>query len=130
MRTTWATPIFIRTKQGLKLTHEGQIFLDTAVKSSGWAGHEKPPGRRVLEKCPRLGDLRRLRPESPVPFTPGAAGFLPQLSKVSVEIVEARTKDLEEKLQKGTIDLGILIPPLSDSSNLRVFMDEEIVLAA
>ena len=124
-------PIFIRTKQGLKLTHEGQIFLDTAREilrlerdmRSRLADASSDMSGSVIfavsaQRAPFL--LPRVLPE-----------FYRSYPKVSVEIVEARTKELEEKLQKGSIDLGILIPPLSDSNlTCEVFMDEEIVLAA
>ncbi len=123
-------PIFIRTAQGLKLTWEGTVFLDTAREILRL---ERDMKNRLADES---GDI-----SGSVAFAVSAqrAPFLmPQVlpefyrkyPQVTVEIVEGRTKDLEEKLQKGSIDLGILVPPLSNSSLCcEVFMDEEILLA-
>ena len=124
------SPIFVRTKQGLKLTSEGQIFLDTARNILQL---ERDMRNRLSDMTKTLnGTIVFAVSAQRAPFL--LPQVLPEFSRrypqVTVNIVEKRTKDLEYELQKGTIDLGILIPPLTSSSlTCEAFMDEEIVLA-
>lgn len=103
-------PIFIRTKQGLKLTCEGAMFLDTArsilrlerdMRNRLADASGSMSGSMIFavsaQRAPFL--LPRVLPE-----------FYQKYPGVNVEIVEGRTKDLEDQLKKGTIDLGLIIP--------------------
>ena len=123
-------PIFIRTKQGLKLTREGTVFLDTAREILRL---ERDMRSRLADEAGTVsGSVIFAVSAQRAPFLMPQVlpEFYRKYPQVTVEIVEGRTKDLEEKLQKGTIDLGILVPPLSDSGICcEVFMDEEILLA-
>lgn len=123
-------PIFIRTKQGLKITGEGQIFLDTARHILGL---ERDMRNRLADMCSMPGGTVVFAVSAQrAPFL--LPHVLPEFSRlcpnVTVNIVEGRTKDLEYELYKGSIDLGILIPPLAGRTlDCEIFMDEEIVLA-
>lgn len=124
------SPIFIRTKQGLKLTGEGRIFLDTARNILEL---ERDMRNRLADMTENLnGTIVFAVSAQRAPFL--LPHVLPEFSRrypqMKVNIVEKRTKDLEYELQKGSIDLGILIPPLTNHAlDCEVFMDEEIVLA-
>ena len=123
-------PIFIRTKQGLKLTREGAVFLDTAREILRL---ERDMRNRLADQAGAVSGaviFAVSAQRAPFLMPQVLPEFYRKYPQVTVEIVEGRTKDLEEKLQKGTIDLGILVPPLSDSGICcEVFMDEEILLA-
>lgn len=123
-------PIFIRTKQGLKLTREGTVFLDTAREILRLERDMK--SRLADDSGSMSGSVIFAVSAQRAPFLMPQVlpEFYRKYPQVEVEIVEGRTKDLEEKLQKGSIDLGILVPPVSDSGLCcEVFMDEEILLA-
>lgn len=124
------SPIFIRTKQGLKLTGEGRIFLDTARNILQL---ERDMRNRLSDMTGTLkGSIAFAVSAQRAPFL--LPHVLPEFRRrypqVTVNVVEKRTKDLEYELQKGGIDLGILIAPLAGSSlDWEIFMDEEIVIA-
>lgn len=123
-------PIFIRTKQGLKLTREGIVFLDTAREILRLERDMK--SRLADDSGSMAGSVIFAVSAQRAPFLMPQVlpEFYRKYPQVEVEIVEGRTKDLEEKLQKGSIDLGILVPPVADSGLCcEVFMDEEILLA-
>lgn len=123
-------PIFLRTKQGLKLTCEGQLFLDTARTIQSL---ERDMKNKLSDMSGSMTGsivfaLSAQRAPSLLPLI--LPDFCRQYPGVSVKIVEGRTKDLEQELKKGTIDLGILIPPLSSTDfSCQIFMEEEILLA-
>lgn len=123
-------PIFIRTKEGLKVTGEGKTFLNTA--------------RQIvqLEQDMRnqLADTSGLM-EGTVTFAVSSQRatnvlplILPQFSekypKVVVNVKEGRTKELELELQRGEFNLALLVPPLtSPDIPFEEIIQEEILLA-
>lgn len=123
-------PIFMRTKQGLKLTYEGGIFLDTA---RSMLQLEQDMRRRLADQSSELtGTIAFALSVQRAPFL--LPRVLPEFNRrypqVVVKIVEGRTKVLENELQKGNIDLGILVPPLAcQTLDCETLMEEEIVLA-
>lgn len=123
-------PIFIRTKQGLKLTYEGGIFLDTA---RSMLQLERDMRRRLADQSSQItGTIVFALSVQRAPFL--LPHVLPEFNRrypeVVVKIVEGRTKVLENELQKGNIDLGILVPPLTNQTlACETLMEEEIVLA-
>lgn len=123
-------PIFIRTKQGLKLTYEGEIFLDTA---RNMLQLEHDMRRRLADQSGQMsGTIVFALSVQRAPFL--LPHVLPEFNRrfpdVTVKIVEGRTKILEHELQKGTIDLGILVPPLINQSlPCETLLEEELVLA-
>lgn len=123
-------PIFIRTSQGLLLTPEGALFLETARSIL----------RLEQDMKNRLSDMSETMTGS-VTFAVSAQRapmllptFLPDFCKsypgIDVKIVEGRTKNLEHELKKGALDLGILIPsPATEIPSMEMVLEEEIVLA-
>lgn len=124
------SPIFIRTKQGLKLTGEGRIFLDTARNILQL---ERDMRNRLSDMAETLNGtivfaVSAQRAPFLLPYV--LPEFMRRHPQVTVNVVEQRTKDLEYHLQKGGIDLGILTPPLTNNSlDCEIFMEEEIVMA-
>lgn len=124
------SPIFIRTKQGLRLTEEGRIFLDAARNILQL---ERDMRNRLCDMTQTLsGTIVFAVSAQRAPFL--LPSVLPEFRRrhplVRVNVVEKRTKDLENELKKGGIDLGIVAAPLTGSSlDCEVFMDEEIVIA-
>lgn len=123
-------PIFARTKQGLRLTREGEIFMDTALKMKNL--------ERSMEN--QLNDTSHMVSGKVIfgvsahraPFL--LPSILPEVRRqypnITVEIVEGRTRELEYDLLVGRIDVGILIPPLQSRDIPHdIFLEEEIFLA-
>lgn len=123
-------PIFIRTKQGLKLTAEGAVFLDTARNILSL---EQDMKNRLADMSGSMaGSVTFAVSAQRAPFL--LPGFLPEFCRkypdITVRIVEGRTKDLEHELKKGVLDLGILIPsPGTAVPSCQAVLEEEIVLA-
>lgn len=123
-------PIFQRTKTGLKLTYEGSQYLDTARQMLAL---EKEMRDRLQDDSNTMsGSIIFALSSQRAPFI--LPHILPDFCRkypnVDVEIVEGRTKELEFRLQKGDINLGLLIPPIR-TKNLEIeeIMQEEILLA-
>ena len=124
-------PIFYRTKNGLKVTAEGQLYLDTARQMLNL---EQSMRNRLADQGSTMaGTVIFSLSSQRAPFI--LPQVLPEFSrqypKVTVKIVEGRTKNLEVKLQNGDVHCGILIPPLHNPSiSCEIFIKEEILLAA
>lgn len=122
-------PIFCRTKSGLKVTAEGQIYLDTARQMLNL---EQTMRNQLADQGETMSGtvifaLSSQRAPYVLPL------ILPEFSRrypnVEVKIIEGRTKDLEFRIQNGDIHCGILIPPLHTTAlDAEVFMKEEILL--
>ena len=122
--------IFIRTKEGLKLTEEGQLFLDTARQILRL---EEDMKARLADTSDKMTGtitfaLSSQRALSVLPLV--LPKFTRQYPNVTMEIVEGHTKKLEYLLQKGNISLAFLVPPLNNPMlPCEVFMEEEMFLA-
>lgn len=122
-------PIFCRTKSGLKLTQEGQFYLDTARQMLNL---EQNMRNRLADQGETLsGTVVFALSSQRAPYV--LPHILPEFSRrypnVTVKIIEGKTKDLEFRIQNGDIHCGILIPPLHTTAiDYEVFMKEEILL--
>lgn len=123
-------PVFVRGSSGVTLTAEGQCFIAFA-KSTLQEQHN-------FEK--RMKDLKNAeRGEIHLGFTGTQATyvlpyFLPQFKErypsIDIILVEATSDEIENKLSKGEIDVGILHPPLIHQ-NLDYFelsRDEMVII--
>lgn len=122
--------IFIRTKEGLKLTQEGRVFLDTARQIIKL---EQDMQARLADTSDKMtGEitfaLSAQRGLSVLPLV--LPKFTRQYPNITVNIMEGHTKSLEYQLQKGDISLAFLVPPLNNPAlPCEVFMKEEMFLA-
>lgn len=122
--------IFIRTKEGLKLTQEGQIFLDTARRIIKM---EQDMQAQLADASNKMTGkitfaLSAQRAHSVLPLV--LPKFTQQYPNITVEIAEGHTKSLEYQLQKGNISLAFLVPPLNNPAlPCETFMREEMFLA-
>lgn len=106
------TPVFLRTSIGVAPTAEGQCFLDFARTT---LQEQKNMERRLI-------DLKNTdRGTVHVGFTGTQATyvlpyFLPQFKErypdVEIVLVEAASDEIENKLVKGEVDVGIVHPPV------------------
>lgn len=123
-------PIFIRTKEGLKLTQEGQLFLDTARKIIRM---EQDMQAQLSDTSNTMSgsitfSLSAQRALSVLPLV--LPKFTQQYPNITVNIVEGHTKSVEYQLQKGNISLAFLVPPLNNPGlPCEIFMKEEMFLA-
>lgn len=124
------SPVFVRGSSGVTLTAEGQCFIAFA-KNTLQEQHN-------FEK--RMKDLKNAeRGEIHLGFTGTQATyvlpyFLPQFKErypsIDIILVEATSDEIENKLSKGEIDVGILHPPLIHQ-NLDYFelsRDEMVII--
>lgn len=122
-------PVFVRTSSGVTPTAEGQCYLDFA--------------RRTLEEQKnfekRMLDLKNAdRGEIHLGFTGTQATyvlpyFLPKFKErypaIDIVLVEATSDEIEQKLVKGEIDIGILHPPIIHKSlNFFELSRDELVI--
>lgn len=104
--------IFLRQPNGVKLTAEGECFLEFAKKTL--------TEQKTMEK--KLLDLQNSdRGVVQLGFTGMQAMyvlpyFLPQFKEkypsIDIVLTEATSEDIEEKLIKGAVEVGIVHPPL------------------
>lgn len=104
--------LFIRQPNGVKPTVEGKCFLEFAKKTLA--------EQRTMEK--KLADLQDTdHGEIQLGFTGMQATyvlpyFLPQFKEkypaIDIILTEASSEDVEEKLVKGEVEVGIVHPPL------------------
>lgn len=106
------SPIFVRGTSGVTLTAEGRCFLEFAKKTL--------KEQKSFEK--QMADLRQGEAgELLLGFTGTQAAFvlpyfLPAFKErfpsVHIVLVEASSDEIENKLSKGEIDIGIIHPPV------------------
>lgn len=122
-------PIFSRTKQGLLLTREGEIFLNTARQMQNL---ERSMKNQLNDTDASLsGSVVFGLSSRRVPFLLPIVlpAFQKKYPQITVTITEGRTKDLSYSLMQGNVDVGFLIPPLLIDIPCHIFSKEEIFLA-
>lgn len=123
-------PVFVRGSGGVSLTAEGEVFLAFA------RGTLK--GQREMEQ--RLSDMKdedggQVR----LGFTGTQAAyvlpyFLPQFKEkypnVEIILVEASSDEIEEKLCRGEVEIGILHPPITckELDSFELSHDEMVIV--
>jgi LysR family hydrogen peroxide-inducible transcriptional activator len=119
------SPLFDRSKQPIALTEVGLQVHSTAVRIleelgglSDWmqGATERVDGRVRLALLPTLAPslLPRLMPL-----------LLADFPELEVEVLERTTGDMLLDLERGTVDVGVLVTPLPDDAlrTLPVFME-------
>ncbi|MDD3251125.1 MAG: LysR family transcriptional regulator [Lachnospiraceae bacterium] len=123
-------PIFFRTKEGLKLTQEGEIFLDTARQMIKAEQDMKNHLADLSDMMSGSITLALSSQRAPILLPIFLPEFTQKYPNISIRVVEGHTKDMEFKLQRGEINLAILVPPLSNPAlPCEPFLEEEIFLA-
>lgn len=124
------TPVFVRGNNGVTLTAEGQCFMEFARKTL--------QEQKNFEK--RVRDLKNAeRGEVRLGFTGTQATyvlpyFLPKFKErypaIEIVLVEAASDEIENKLVKGDIEVGILHPPLihKDLESFEISRDEMVIV--
>ncbi|MCI8455244.1 MAG: LysR family transcriptional regulator [Lachnospiraceae bacterium] len=124
------SPVFIRGTGGVTLTAEGQCFLDFAYKTLR--------GQKDFEK--QLLDLKNAgHGEILLGFTGTQAThvlpyFLPQFKErfphLEIILVEAPSDEIENRLIRGEIEVGILHPPIihEELESFEVSRDEMVII--
>ena len=123
--------LFVRTSKGIRPTAAGSMFIDNARII---LGHY-----RLIQN--KLDDMAQLKSGSIILGISSFRGkyMIPKILKrfyalypnVNVEIIEANSKALEEKLIDGTIDLAIIALPLSRLTHeVEIFKKDEILIVA
>lgn len=122
--------LFARSRRHVALTPSGEAFLEPARAAVIQANRAKLQARRALQ-----GEAGRLR----LGFTVIAFyGMLPEAVQafrrrypdVVVELSEMNSPTLEAALEQGTLDLGILHPPLATPGlSMRALPEEPLLLA-
>lgn len=124
------TPVFVRTTVGVTLTAEGQCFMDFVKKTL--------QEQKNFEK--RVKDLKNAeKGEIYLGFTGTQATyvlpyFLPQFKEaypsIEIVLVEATSDEIEHKLVKGEIDVGILHPPFTSRNldHFEISRDEMVII--
>ena len=128
------TPLFSRTKRSVELTPAGVALI--------------PEARRILMQASALPDLARRAASGEtgrlsLAFVSTAAysvlppflrDFREHYPQVQIELREATTDVQLDALLQGTIDVGLLIPPLPDKAKADLdyvpVLSESLVLAA
>lgn len=106
--------IFLRTVNGVKLTEEGQCFMEKAhqiIKE-----HDELKQRLTDIKGGEYGKIRigipRTQSEYVLPYV------LPEFKKrypgIQIEMIEASSEELERLIVESSIDVGILHPPIME----------------
>lgn len=123
-------PLFIRTKQGLKTTYAGELYigmirkismLQRDVQQRLYDASHFSEGRVVFTISPDRAPY--LLPETLLKFKEQYPG-------INIEIIEARMCDQEDLILSGKADLGFLSPPIAHSDiMLEPIIEEEILLA-
>ena len=112
--------IFVRTVNGVKLTEEGECFMEKARCILG--EHEELKKRLTDIRGVEYGKIRigipRTQSEYVLPY------ILPEFKRrypgIRIEITEASSEELERLIVDSAIDVGILHPPIMEE-RLRSF---------
>jgi DNA-binding transcriptional LysR family regulator len=123
--------LFHRNRQGVHLTAAGEAFLHEARRTLAHAQVSIDIARRAAEG--KIGTLR-------LSFVPSAALVLvPRLLRefrkdhpdVKLMLSGDTTAQQVSDLAQGSVDLGIVVPPLNESGEMQVrtFTAEKLVLA-
>lgn len=123
-------PVFVRGSGGVTLTAEGQCFIEFARNTL--------QEQKDFEK--KMTDLKNAeRGEIHLGFTGTQATyvlpyFLPQFKEkypsIDIILVEATSDEIENKLSKGEIDVGILHPPFihQNLDYFEISRDEMVIV--
>ena len=124
------TPVFVRGNSGVILTAEGACYIEFAKHTL--------TEQKNFER--RLADLKNAdRGEIHLGFTGTQATyvlpyFLPAFKgrypQIDIVLVEANSDEIENKLVKGDLDLGILHPPLAHENldTFEISRDELVIV--
>lgn len=122
--------LFVRTANGVKLTGEGECFLEAARRML--KEHEELRKRLTDLKGLQYGKLRigipRTQSEYVLPY------ILPEFKKrypgVQIEMTEASSEELEKLIVEGAVDIGILHPPVMEErlSTFEMSRDRFVVI--
>lgn len=125
------TPLFVRTSKGIRPTSGGSDFIRSAgqllsqyrrAESRLWDSVDLKGGRVTFGISSFRGNYilpRVLR------------SFYEIYPKVRVDIVEANSMELEEKLLEGNVDLAVVALPLVKlKAHVEPLMDDEILIMA
>ena len=122
--------IFVRGSSGVGLTAEGQCFLEFV--------HETLNEQAVFKK--KLDDLKKAdRGEVHLGFTGTQSTyvlpyFLPQFKErypnIDLVLVEASSEEIERRLVRGELEVGILHPPVihKDLETFQLSHDEMVII--
>lgn len=122
------TPLFVRTSKGIRLTSGGAVFIENARKlllqyrraeNELWDSANLKGGRIVFGISSFRGYY----------MLPGILKeFYERYPKVSVEIIEANSMELEEKLMEGKLDLAVVAQPVHFKSQTEPLKKDEILI--
>lgn len=125
------TPLFVRTSKGIRPTAGGGEF----IKSAGqillqYRRAESQLWDRVNLKCGRVTfGISSFRGNSLLPGV--LRKFYEIYPKVRVDIVEANSMELEEKLLEGNVDLAVVALPFAKlKTDAAPLMEDEILITA
>lgn len=121
--------LFERSTRSLMLTDAGEIVLQQARKILGATDElsillddliNLPTGKIKIGVPPLIGTL----------FFPAIAkAFKQQYSQVSLDLIELGAKRIEQLVDEGQVDIGIIVIPTDDSKfDITPFIKEEFML--
>ncbi len=122
------TPIFVRTSKGIHPTTGGARFIENArqillqyrrAESELWDSVNLEGGRIIFGISSFRGNY----------MLPGIlTDFHEKYPKVKVEIAEANSMELEEKLLEGKLDIAVVALPVHLKSKVEPFLKDEILI--
>ena len=121
--------LFFRTSTGVRPTESGRILVDYAYRtvSEYHCARDQIQDIRNLEKGRVLMGISTFRGSFLLP--PVLNAFHMEYPGIYVEIVEENSMALEQLLQKGEIDLALLVMPVKQlKGEVELLMQDEICL--
>jgi len=121
--------LFLRTGKKAEITPEGQLILNQArdiVHSFQNLSSELPHGPNMLQGKLRMG----VPPMAGAGYFPEVIGqFHEQYPGITLELVEYGAKKIEEEIENGALDIGVvLLPTKHDLYHTIPFADERLML--